>query len=121
LEELGYGVAPEKVEVEMREAGTDVLVADDAGAVVGLLAMHTRRHFQMAAPVSSIDALVVGASHRGQAVGTALVREALALSRSLGAALIDLNSSVARVEARRFYERLGFQVVSYHFGRNLSD
>jgi predicted N-acetyltransferase YhbS len=76
LIELGYEVAADEVERGRREPGTQIFVAEDHDHVVGLLSMHTRRHFQRAALVSSIDALVVAVSHRENGVGRALVQAA---------------------------------------------
>lgn len=120
LVDLGYTLTADEVERGRAEPGTRVLVAEENDQVVGLLSMHTRRHFQLAGVVSSIDALVVGVSHRGNGVGRALVQEACCAAEQLGATFVDLNSNVARVDARRFYERLGFEVVSHHFRRPLA-
>lgn len=117
---LGYELTLEQVERERHQRGTEVLVAEQAGGTRGVLAMHTRRHFQLASVVSSIDALVVDPAHRNEGVGTALVRSAVEVAERSGAALIDLNSAIERVDARRFYEGHGFDVVSHHFRRWLA-
>lgn len=121
LVDLGYSLTADEVERGRAEPGTRVLVAEENDHVVGLLSMHTRRQFQLAGVVSSIDALVVAVSHRGNGVGRALVQEACRAAEQLGATFVDLNSNVARVDARRFYEHLGFEVVSHHFRRPLAE
>lgn len=120
LAELGYELTADEVARGREEPGAHVLVAEQDDRVVGLLSMHTRRHFQLAGVVTSIDALVVAASHRGNGVGRALVQAACRVAQELGATLVDLNSNVTRVDARTFYERLGFEVVSQHFRRALT-
>jgi ribosomal protein S18 acetylase RimI-like enzyme len=121
LAQLGYELDPPTVAGELsRQPGTQVVVAEVEDAeIVGVLALHLRRHLQLAATSASIDALVVDRQHRSHGIGEALVEAALAISREAGARSIDLNSSTVRVEARRFYERVGFEIVSYHFKRTL--
>lgn len=55
-----------------------------------------------------IEAVRVHADHRGSGLGTELVHWAIDESRRRGCALVQLTSDVARTDAHRFYERLGF-------------
>ena len=60
----------------------------------------------------------VSARHRGAGIGAQLVTEAIALARMAGCGLVQLTSDVTRVDAIRFYERLGSQAT--HVGMKLS-
>ena len=51
-------------------------------------------------------------------IGEQLVLEAVARARAAGCGLVQLTSDASRVDARRFYERLGFQAT--HIGMKLS-
>jgi GNAT superfamily N-acetyltransferase len=59
-----------------------------------------------------LDEVVVDESARGQGVGEALVKAALALAREKGAQVAELQSgrAPAREAAHRLYERLGFRI-----------
>jgi GNAT superfamily N-acetyltransferase len=59
-----------------------------------------------------LDEVVVDESARGQGVGEALVKAALALAREKGAQVAELQSgrAAAREAAHRLYERLGFRI-----------
>lgn len=50
----------------------------------------------------------IAADARGTGLGTQLVEWAIEESRRLGASLVQLTSDTSRVDARRFYEHLGF-------------
>jgi GNAT superfamily N-acetyltransferase len=65
-----------------------------------------------------IEAVRVGRAHRSGGLGTAMMRWALDEARRRGAALAQLTSDQQRVDARRFYERLGF--VASHSGFKIS-
>lgn len=57
--------------------------------------------------------LTVGAIHtrldkRGEGIGEAMVRHAIAEGRTRGARLVQLMTNASRTDAHRFYERLGF-------------
>ncbi|MFY0409379.1 GNAT family N-acetyltransferase [Solicola sp. PLA-1-18] len=54
---------------------------------------------------------------RGRGIGRELVEHAIAVARRHGCARVQLTSNVQRVDARRFYERLGF--VASHTGFKL--
>ena len=46
-----------------------------------------------------------------------MIKEAIALGKSHGASIIQLTTNLKRPEAKKFYERLGFQ--STHVGMKL--
>lgn len=45
---------------------------------------------------------------RGRGIGAAMIRHAIAEARRLGCRKVQLTSNSARIDAHRFYERLGF-------------
>ena len=51
-------------------------------------------------------------------IGERLVTEAIARARAAHCGLVQLTSDVSRTGARRFYERLGFEVT--HIGMKLA-
>ena len=55
-----------------------------------------------------IEAVRVRSDQRGRGIGGAMIRWAVHMAPSFGAALVQLTSDAARVDAHRFYERLGF-------------
>jgi GNAT superfamily N-acetyltransferase len=55
-----------------------------------------------------IEAVRVRSDHRSRGIGGAMIRWAVHNALSLGAQLVQLTSDAARVDAHRFYERLGF-------------
>ncbi len=63
------------------------------------------------------EAVFVRDDLRGKGYGSALMQEALKLSKEKGAHLIQLTSDKRRPEAVRFYEKLGF--VASHEGMKL--
>ncbi|MQS38062.1 GNAT family N-acetyltransferase [Streptomyces katsurahamanus] len=58
---------------------------------------------------SVIEGVRVHAAERGSGLGTRLIEWAIAESRRQGCQLVQLTSDVTRTDARRFYERLGFE------------
>jgi ribosomal protein S18 acetylase RimI-like enzyme len=121
LAQLGYRRTPEEVRLGLTaEEGTETIVAED-GEVIGFVSFHTRRHLHQGAKVTSIDVLAVDENHRSAGIGSALVAEAMEAARARGAVMIDLHSNVARTEARRFYEHLGFTVTSNFFVHRLDE
>jgi len=64
-------------------------------------------------------ALVTSEKGSGRGVGTALVRQVERSGRERGASEIFINSGVQRESARRFYERLGYQVTGVRLSREL--
>jgi ribosomal protein S18 acetylase RimI-like enzyme len=67
---------------------------------------------------AQLESVRVSSNHRGAKVGEQLVLEAIARARVKGCGLVQLTSDSARIDAQRFYQRLGF--VATHVGMKLS-
>jgi ribosomal protein S18 acetylase RimI-like enzyme len=111
LAQLSRSAPPLDVQAVLRIAtwdGNSVLVAREAGQIVGMLTLVT---FPIPTGLRAwIEDVVVDESVRGQGVGAALSREAVRLARAAGARTIDLTSRPSREAANRLYQRLGFQL-----------
>lgn len=64
-----------------------------------------------------VEAVRVREDVRNQRIGTRLMEWVIARARERGCWVVQLTSNLARVDAHRFYERLGFQ--SSHLGMKL--
>ena len=62
-----------------------------------------------------IEAVRVRSTQRNRGIGAAMIRWAVEQAPALGAALVQLTSDAARVDAHRFYERLGFSASHVGF------
>lgn len=93
-----------------REDGR-IFVALDAGEdVVGWI--HVQATYMLEADTrAEIWGLVVAESARGSGVGRALVTAAEDWAMTRGINMVAVRSNALRVEARGFYERLGYKVV----------
>jgi len=65
-------------------------------------------------PDMTIEAVHVRADMRGKGIGAAMMHFAIEEARRAGVSLLQLTSNVKRLEAHRFYRRLGF--VQSHAG-----
>ncbi len=64
-------------------------------------------------------AIAVDEEWQGAGIGVALVREAEAWARPVGATAIALNTGDHRHAAHRFYERVGFAATGLRFVKRL--
>jgi GNAT superfamily N-acetyltransferase len=117
--ELGYPVSQNDVRQRLEGIGRDsapavVFVAqlgdEVAGEVVGWLHAY-RCAGLLAPPYAEIGGLVVGEAHRGRGIGRRLMEEAEAWARQHGCQQVRLRSNKVRVEAHRFYERIGYEAA----------
>jgi GNAT superfamily N-acetyltransferase len=93
-----------------------LVVAVREGRVVGTLQLTiipglSRR----GATRSIIEGVRIHADERGSGLGTQLIEWAIDTSRSEGCQLVQLTSDKSRVDAHRFYERLGFEASHLGF------
>ncbi|MEY9849873.1 GNAT superfamily N-acetyltransferase [Streptacidiphilus sp. BW17] len=110
-----YHAAFERVAADPNQ---HLIVAVRNGEVVGTLQLSVIPGLsRKGATRTIIEAVRVRGDQRGSGLGTALMEHAIAESRRLGAALVQLTSDNTRQDAHRFYERLGF--VGSHVGFKL--
>lgn len=101
------------------QGGNHLLVATADGEVVGCLQLTVIQTFsRFGAPRALIEGVRVAASVRGLRLGERMIRDAIERARAAGCGLVQLTSDNSRVDARRFYERLGF--VASHVGMKLT-
>ncbi|MFH8404577.1 GNAT family N-acetyltransferase [Streptomyces sp. NPDC018019] len=68
---------------------------------------------------SIIEAVRIHSDERGGGLGTRLIEWAVDESRALGCRLVQLTSDATRIDAHRFYERLGFEASHLGFKMQL--
>jgi GNAT superfamily N-acetyltransferase len=68
-----------------------------------------------------VEDLVVDADHRSLGVGRELLDHLEQRARAAGCHTVELDSGRQRVDAHRFYRRLGYEDVSRHFRRPLAE
>lgn len=97
------------------QAGNLILVAELDAAVVGCLQL-TLIHgiSRLGATRAQVEGVRVATAARGRRVGERLMRAAMVRARANGATLMQLTTDHRRIDAHRFYERLGF--VGSHLG-----
>lgn len=95
-----------------------LVVADDGGAVVGTLQLSVLPSLSRRGALrAQVEAVRVGASHRGRGLGQALLLWSVEEARARGCSVVQLTTDKQRTDAHRFYERLGF--VASHEGLKL--
>ncbi len=100
------------------QAGNELLVAVIALEVVGCLQLTVIPGIsRLGASRAQIEGVRVATAHRGAGIGEALMQHAIARATQEGCSLVQLTTDVTRADAKRFYERLGFEAT--HVGLKL--
>jgi GNAT superfamily N-acetyltransferase len=104
---------------DLRRVVKDALTAGDRGfwliafapedAAIGFAYLPFLWSLEYGGRVAWLEEMYVLSDHRGQGVGTALVREACAQAAALGCKAVDLEVDDSHARAARLYEREGFQ------------
>jgi len=96
-----------------------LVVAELAGEIAGTLQLSFLPGLaRRGALRAQIEAVRVTESCQGSGLGTAMMRWAIDEARRRGCALVQLTSDKSRIDAHRFYQRLGF--VPSHEGMKLA-
>jgi len=109
--EEGYPAAGSTIEARLERftaAAGQVIVAEDAGEILGFVAVHPMPRFEHDDTIARVLALVVDAGARGRGIGHLLMGEAERIGRAHGAAFIEVTAGHHRPEARQLYEALGY-------------
>jgi GNAT superfamily N-acetyltransferase len=110
-----YLAAFAEIEADPRQV---LAVAVSESGVVGTLQLTcTPGLSRVGMTRGTIEAVRVRADLRGQGLGGRLIRWAVEEARKRGCGVVQLTTDASRVEAHRFYERLGFRAS--HVGMKL--
>lgn len=110
-----YARAFEAIEAD---PNTELVVAEIGGSVVGVLQLTLVPNLShQGSWRATIEGVRVESGMRGRRIGQALVEFAIARARERGCLMVQLTTDKRRVDARRFYERLGFRAT--HEGMKL--
>ncbi len=111
----GYVAAFDAIE---RDPCCELVVACEGDQVVGTLQLDfTPGLSRQGAWRATIEAVRVAAPARSRGAGRAMIEWAIGRAESRGCRLVQLATDRSRVDAHRFYERLGF--VASHVGMKL--
>ena len=125
LAELGYpecgGLLPERLRDFADDAASFVLVAEDAGRVLGLASASVMPLLHEDGSWCRLSALVVTGDSRRAGVGRALVAEVEARARARGCRYLEVTSGERpeREAAHGFYRALGLEEVSRRYLKEL--
>ena|SRR5258706_3102864 len=85
-----------------------ILVAKDAGSVVGVAYVAAILSIEHGGRVGWLEELYVSPARRGKGIGAALLKAALNCARQTGMVAIDLEVDVGHRRAESLYRRAGF-------------
>lgn len=96
-----------------------LVVIEESGEVVGTLQLSFIPHLvRVGSARAQIEAVRVAAGRRGSGLGRILVAWAIDRAERQGCGLVQLTTDASRVDARRWYESLGFEPT--HVGMKLT-
>jgi GNAT superfamily N-acetyltransferase len=102
----------------MADSNHELVVAELGGTVVGTLQLTVIPYLTyQGGRRALIEAVRVSRTHRDRGIGAALLQWVIARARARGCHLVQLTTDKRRPDARRFYERLGFEAT--HEGMKL--
>lgn len=106
----------------LQNPARSLLVAEVGGRLAGtadLMVVANLTHGGR--PWAIVENVVVSAAARGHGIGTVLMEHVVELARRAGCYKIQLLSRKQRVDAHRFYRRLGFDPAAEGFRRYFED
>ena len=124
-------LTPERFEEYVADPGRAVLVAEEAGTMVGYaMLVHGEPYDDAVAavvrhrPTTELSKIYVLPDAHGGGVARELLAAALDVARETGAAGMWLGTNQANVRAQRFYEKSGFERIGtkrFHVGDRWED
>jgi len=100
-------IGQEHARAYLATPGSHALLAHQGGQAIGLLSYSVRLDLYHAGPAAMIEELVVHREHRGQGVGSALMRDLLARLVALGCVEVSVTTMPDNEGAKRFYRSHG--------------
>jgi ribosomal protein S18 acetylase RimI-like enzyme len=119
MAELGYPTGSvsfaERVTAVSANPDDRVLVAEEEGNILGLVAVHSFEMLHRPGRLGRITALIVSASARNRGIGRQLLNAAESHLRANGCVKLEVTSGEQRQEAHAFYAALGYEEQRVHF------
>jgi GNAT superfamily N-acetyltransferase len=119
MAELGYPTTPaalaERVAAVAASPDDGVLIAEEEGNILGLVAVHSFEMLHRPGRLGRITALVVAASARGRGIGSQLLSAAEDHLRANGCIKLEVTSGEQRSDAHAFYAARGYREQRVHF------
>lgn len=102
-----------------RDGNHELIVAERNGEVIGTLHLMFLPSLSFQGGLrAQIESVRVDKTQRGRGLGSEMMKWTIERARQRGAHIVQLTTHSSRVEAHRFYERLGFK--GSHLGMKLS-
>ena len=122
--ELGYGTTKSEMQMRLQRMATDeryrTFVAVCDGNVCGMIGTLTYPSIEHNDPSGRIVALVILRTMRRRGIGRALIATTEKDFVQRGISRIALNTQLAREDAHKFYESLGYERNGWRFVKQLS-
>jgi len=122
--ELGYETTKSEMQIRLQRIATDqryrTFVAVCDGNVCGMIGTLTYPSIEHNDPSGRIVALVVLRTMRRRGIGSALIATAEKDFAQRGVRRVALNTRLAREDAHKFYESLGYERNGWRFVKQVS-
>ena len=122
--ELGYETTKSEMQMRLERIATDerlrTFVAVCDGQVCGMIGTLTYPSYEHNDPSGRIVALVIMSTMRRRGIGRALMATVEKDFAQRGVKRIALNTRLAREDAHKFYESLGYERNGFRFTKDLS-
>lgn len=124
MSQLGYPTSADEMRHRLEGLLLDpdyvtLAAAAEQTEVVGMIGAWIYRYYEKNGTYGRLLAQVVDEKRRGRGIGASLIAEAERRLKEQGVNSIIVNSGKQRIEAHRFYERLGYEETGLRFRKLL--
>ena len=123
MSQLGYPTSSDEMEGRLAgilsDSGYLTLIAEAREVAVGIIGIGVGRYYEKNGVYGRLLALVVDGGWRGRGVGASLVAQGERWLKERGATAIVVNSGRRRIDAHRFYRRLGYEETGVRLVKSL--
>jgi GNAT superfamily N-acetyltransferase len=103
-----------------RSPDNSLFVAEDDGTVVGTFQLTFIPNLTGRGALRvKVESVKVSSARRSQGIGAAMMAHAETVARERGAKFLELTSNAKRLDAHRFYERIGYDQSHRGFKKKL--
>jgi GNAT superfamily N-acetyltransferase len=105
--------------LDTRKKEDEFTCVNPQGASVGFCSLTIKDNLWQQGFLGNIDELVVEESFRGKGIGKILVETIIDIARKIGCKKVELDSSLHRKRAHKFYQDMGFETRAYLFSKSI--